>query len=54
MRGVKMTLVEKESILAFIFDLAQGSSRPVDCSGRPTQRKQKLDFGGAELELTRP
>ena len=28
MRSVKMTLVEKESILAPIFDLAQGSVDP--------------------------
>ena len=54
MRSVKLTLVEKESILAYIFDLTQDSSRPMDSSDRPAQRKQKLDFRGSELESTRP
>ena len=54
MRSVKMTLVERESILAHIFDLTQGSSQPMDSLSQPTQRKQKLDFRGVELESTRP
>ena len=53
MRSVKLTLVEKESNLAHICVLAQGSSRPMNCLGRPTQRKQKLDFGVAKIESTR-
>ena len=52
MSSVKLTPIAKESNLAYIYDLAQGSSRPMHCSGQPVQRRQKLNFGAVKLEST--